>query len=126
MLSGHAVTLLERSGSGARLIEDDVAAEAGDEEAEADAKVLYRASFLELMPNYLQYDSIIWTLISLLLVLAWGFGLLLLIYLPYKRYVLKRDILSRQLYVTKNKIIYKVHSLAALFGSVLVELLNLC
>jgi hypothetical protein len=125
-LSGHAVTLLERSGSGARLIEDDVAAEAGDEEAEADAKVLYRASFLELMPNYLQYDSIIWTLISLLLVLAWGFGLLLLIYLPYKRYVLKRDILSRQLYVTKNKIIYKVHSLAALFGSVLVELLNLC
>lgn len=126
MLSGHAVTLLERSGSGARLIEDDVAAEAGDEEAEADAKVLYRASFLELMPNYLQYDTIIWALISLLLVLAWGFGLLLLIYLPYKRYVLKRDILSRQLYVTKNKIIYKVHSLAALFGSVLVELLNLC
>jgi hypothetical protein len=126
MLKGHAVTLLERSGSGARLIEDDVAAEAGNEEAEADAKVLYRASFLELMPNYLQYDTIIWALISLLLVLAWGFGLLLLIYLPYKRYVLKRDILSRQLYVKKNKIIYKVHSLAALFSSVLVELLNLC
>ncbi|TVU03009.1 hypothetical protein EJB05_51473 [Eragrostis curvula] len=106
MLSGRAVTLHEWSGSGARLIED-VAAEAGDEEAEASARVLYRASFLELMPNYLQYDTIIWALISLLLVLAWGVGLLLLIYLPYKRYVLKRDILSRQLYVTENKIVYK-------------------
>ncbi|CAD6243309.1 unnamed protein product [Miscanthus lutarioriparius] len=59
------------------------------------------------MPNYLPYDTIIWALISLLLVLAWGIGLLLLLYLPYKRYVLKRDILSRQLFVTDNKIVYK-------------------
>ncbi|OQU85771.1 hypothetical protein SORBI_3004G304900 [Sorghum bicolor] len=109
MLSGHAVTLSERSASGTRLIED-VAREAGDEEEEADAaaRVVYRASFQELMPNYLQYDTIIWALISLLLVLAWGIGLLLLLYLPYKRYVLKRDILSRQLFVTENKIVYKV------------------
>jgi hypothetical protein len=108
MLSGHAVTLRERSPSGARLIED-VLSEAGDEEeAEATARVLYRASFQELMPGYLQYDTIIWALISLLLVLAWGIGLLLLLYLPYKRYVLKRDILSRQLYVTENNIVYKV------------------
>uniref|UniRef100_A0A0A9FU18 DUF7642 domain-containing protein n=1 Tax=Arundo donax TaxID=35708 RepID=A0A0A9FU18_ARUDO len=106
MLSGHAVTLHERSGSGARLVED-IASEAGDEEAEATARVIYRASFQELVPNYLQYDTIIWALISLLLVLAWGIGLLLLLYLPYKRYVLKRDILSRQLYVTENKIVYK-------------------
>ncbi|XP_062219767.1 uncharacterized protein LOC133919401 isoform X2 [Phragmites australis] len=107
MLSGHTVTLHERSGSGARLIED-VASEAGDAETEAAARVLYRASFRELMPDYLQYDTIIWALISLLLVLAWGIGLLLLLYLPYKRYVLKRDILSREFYVTGNKIVYKV------------------
>ncbi|RLM79743.1 uncharacterized protein C2845_PM12G21700 [Panicum miliaceum] len=107
MLSGHAVTLSERSPSGARLIED-IPSEAGDEEeAESTARVLYRASFQELMPGYLQYDTIIWALISLLLVLAWGIGLLLLLYLPYKRYVLKRDILSRQLYVTENNIVYK-------------------
>ncbi|AQK53896.1 uncharacterized protein [Zea mays] len=108
MLSGHAVTLSERSASGTRLIED-VACEAGDEEeADAAARVVYRASFQELMPNYLQYDTIIWALISLLLVLAWGIGLLLLLYLPYKRYVLKKDILSRQLFVTESKIVYKV------------------
>lgn len=109
MLSGHAVTLSERGASGTRLV-DYVAPDAGDEEEEADAagRVLYRASFLELMPNYLQYDTIIWALISLLLVLAWGIGLLLLLYLPYKRYVLKRDIMSRQLYVTEDKIVYKV------------------
>nr|ACF80785.1 unknown [Zea mays] len=107
MLSGHAVTLSERSASGTRLIED-VACEAGDEEeADAAARVVYRASFQELMPNYLQYDTIIWALISLLLVLAWGIGLLLLLYLPYKRYVLKKDILSRQLFVTESKIVYK-------------------
>jgi len=107
MLSGHAVTLSERSAPGPRLIED-VPSEAGDEEVESTARVLYRASFQELMPGYLQYDTIIWALISLLLVLAWGIGLLLLLYLPYKRYVLKRDILSRQLYVTENNIVYKV------------------
>ena len=104
MLSGHAVTLSERSAPGPRLIED-VPSEAGDEEVESTARVLYRASFQELMPGYLQYDTIIWALISLL---AWGIGLLLLLYLPYKRYVLKRDILSRQLYVTENNIVYKV------------------
>nr|CAB3450478.1 unnamed protein product [Digitaria exilis] len=107
MLSGHAVTLSERSASGARLIED-VASVAGDKEADSTARVLYRASFQELMPGYLQYDTIIWAMISLLLVMAWGIGLLLLLYLPYKRYVLKRDILSRQLYVTENHIVYKV------------------
>ncbi|KAJ1280141.1 hypothetical protein BS78_04G208600 [Paspalum vaginatum] len=107
MLSGHAVTLSERSASGTRLTED-LAPEAGDEEeAGAAARVLYRASFQELMPGYLQYDTIAWALISLLLVLAWGIGLLLLLYLPYKRYVLKRDVLSRQLYVTDDKIVYK-------------------
>lgn len=111
MLSGHAVTLSERSASGTRLVED-VPPEAGneeeEEEADAAARVVYRASFQELMPNYLQYDTIVWALISLLLVLAWGIGLLLLLYLPYKRYVLKRDILSRQLFVTEDKIVYKV------------------
>ncbi|CAN6279334.1 unnamed protein product [Urochloa humidicola] len=106
MLSGHAVTLGDRGTSGGRLVED-VAPEAGDEEAESTARVLYRASFQELMPGYLQYDAIIWAAISLLLVLAWGIGLLLLLYLPYKRYVLKRDILSRQLYVTENNVVYK-------------------
>ncbi|CAN6245280.1 unnamed protein product [Urochloa humidicola] len=106
MLSGHAVTLRERGASGARLVED-VAPEAGDEEAESTARVLYRASFQELMPGYLQYDTIIWAAISLLLVLAWGIGLLLLLYLPYKRYVLRKDILSRELYVTENNVVYK-------------------
>lgn len=109
MLSGRAVTLHHRSDSGERLVGNVVPDEAeSGEEAEASSKVLYRASFQELMPNYLQYDTIIWAVISLLLVLAWGVGLLMLLYLPYKRYVLKKDILSRKLYVTENKIVYKV------------------
>ena len=87
---------------------EDAPSEAGDEEVESTARVLYRASFQELMPGYLQYDTIIWALISLVLVLARGIGLLLLLYLPYKRYVLKRDILSRQLHVTETNIVYKV------------------
>uniref|UniRef100_A0A0E0GAA3 DUF7642 domain-containing protein n=1 Tax=Oryza nivara TaxID=4536 RepID=A0A0E0GAA3_ORYNI len=108
MLSGRAVTLHHRSDSGERLVGNVVPDEAeSGEEAEASSKVLYRASFQELMPNYLQYDTIIWAVISLLLVLAWGVGLLMLLYLPYKRYVLKKDILSRKLYVTENKIVYK-------------------
>lgn len=108
MLSGRAVTLHHRSDSGERLVGNVVPDEAeSGEEAEASSKVLYRASFQELMLNYLQYDTIIWAVISLLLVLAWGVGLLMLLYLPYKRYVLKKDILSRKLYVTENKIVYK-------------------
>ncbi|XP_006647587.1 uncharacterized protein LOC102706813 [Oryza brachyantha] len=107
MLSGRAVTLHHISDPG-ELVGNVVSDEAdGDEESETSTKVLYQASFQELMPNYLQYDTIIWAMISLLLVLAWGVGLLMLLYLPYKRYVLKRDILSRKLYVTENKIVYK-------------------
>uniref|UniRef100_A0A0E0CNZ4 Uncharacterized protein n=1 Tax=Oryza meridionalis TaxID=40149 RepID=A0A0E0CNZ4_9ORYZ len=109
MLSGRAVTLHHRSDSGEHLVGNVVSDEAeNSEEAEASSKVLYRASFQELMPNYLQYDTIISAVISLLLVLAWGVGLLMLLYLPYKRYVLKKDILSRKLYVTENKIVYRV------------------
>uniref|UniRef100_A0A0D9VIT1 DUF7642 domain-containing protein n=1 Tax=Leersia perrieri TaxID=77586 RepID=A0A0D9VIT1_9ORYZ len=107
MLSGRAVTLHHRSDPSDLV--GNVMSDGADEEEEAgtSSKVLYRASFQELMPNYLQYDTIIWAVISLLLVLAWGVGLLILLYLPYKRYVLKKDILSRKLYVTENKIVYE-------------------
>ncbi|RRT48516.1 hypothetical protein B296_00024537, partial [Ensete ventricosum] len=87
------------------LLEDPVS-EVGDEE-ELSGKVLYAASFEELAKNHVQYDTIIWVLISLLLVLAWGVGLIMLLYLPVRRYVLQKDISSRRLYITSDMIVYK-------------------
>ncbi|MQM10871.1 hypothetical protein Taro_043769, partial [Colocasia esculenta] len=55
-----------------------------------------------------EYDTIIWILISLLLVLAWGVGIIMLLYLPIRRYILQKDISSRKLYVTPGEIVYKV------------------
>ena len=50
-----------------------------------------------------------WLAISLLLVLAWGIGLLMLLYLPIRRYVLQKDLSSRRLYVTCTEVVYKVY-----------------
>lgn len=105
---GRTDTLPEFSSSKDLLLADPVSEFDEDEAAETSGQVLYMASFEELARNIVQYDTIIWVSISLLLVLAWGIGILMLLYLPFKRYVLQKDISSRKLYVTPNEIVYKV------------------
>ncbi|XP_010261750.1 PREDICTED: uncharacterized protein LOC104600489 isoform X1 [Nelumbo nucifera] len=78
-----------------------------DNEGE-DGTILYTASFQEMEENYVKYQTAQWVLYSLLLILAWGIGLFMLLYLPVRRYVLRKDIQSRKLYVTANAIVYKV------------------
>ncbi|PQQ14681.1 uncharacterized protein Pyn_30975 [Prunus yedoensis var. nudiflora] len=79
-----------------------------DDSAECSEKILYSASFEELAMNIVKYDTVIWLSISILLVLAWGVGIIMLLYLPFKRYVLQKDISSRKLYVTPSEVVYKV------------------
>ena len=79
-----------------------------DDVADTSEQILYTASFDKLAENNLQYDTIIWMSISLLLVLAWGVGIIMLLYLPFKRYVLQKDISSRKLHVTPTQIVYQV------------------
>lgn len=107
MLTGQTISLHERSESN-QLLPADPVSDPDDEEAGVSGKILYSASFDELARNHVKYDTIIWLLISLLLVLAWGIGLLMLLYLPIRRYVLRKDISSRKLYVTPTEIVYKV------------------
>lgn len=76
-------------------------------EREAD-DVLYTASFQEKEDNFVQYQTAQWVLYSLLLILAWGIGLFMLLYLPVRRYILRKDIRSRKLFLTPNAIVYKV------------------
>lgn len=70
--------------------------------------ILYAASFDELAKNHVKYDTVIWVSISLLLVLAWGIGIVMLLCIPIRRYMLQKDISSRKLYVTASEIVYKV------------------
>lgn len=121
MLSGHAISFHGRSESDELLLEDPVS-EVGDEE-ETSGKVIYAASFEELSRNHVQYDTVIWVLISLLLVLACGVGIVMLLYLPVRRYVLQKDISSRRLYITSDEIVYKVTrpSILPLLGLIKVE-----
>ncbi|KAB1214417.1 hypothetical protein CJ030_MR5G003227 [Morella rubra] len=108
MLMGHADGLSELR-SPRRKLFSDLESESGDDDAADEAEqILYSASFEELARNSVQYDMVIWLSISLLLVLAWGVGILMLLYLPIKRYVLQKDISSRKLYVTPTEIVYKV------------------
>lgn len=79
----------------------------GENGAEGDT-VLYAASFQEMEDNFLKYQTAQWVLYSLLLVLAWGIGLFMLLYLPIRRYILRKDIRSKKLYLTPNSIVYKV------------------
>lgn len=78
-------------------------------EAEEES-VLYAASFEEMEENYVKYQTAQWVLYSLLLILAWGIGLFMLLYVPVRRYILRKDIRSRKLFLTPNSIVYKVIS----------------
>lgn len=79
------------------------------EESEADDDtVLYTASFEEMEEEFVKYQTAQWVMYSLLLILAWGIGLFMLLYLPVRRYILRKDIQSRKLYLTPNAIVYKV------------------
>ncbi|KAH7278350.1 hypothetical protein KP509_38G037400 [Ceratopteris richardii] len=71
-------------------------------------KVLHSASFSDFERRFLSYETLQWILISLLLTLAWGVGIILLLYTPVRRYIMKQDFRSRVLYVTSDAIVYKV------------------
>ena len=107
MLMGHTDGLSELRSSKDQLLAEPEELE-DDFKLDSSDQILYTASFEELERNNLQYDTIIWVSISLLLVLAWGVGIIMLLYLPMRRYVLQKDILSRKLYVTPSEIVYKV------------------
>ncbi|XP_020207393.1 uncharacterized protein LOC109792396 [Cajanus cajan] len=79
-----------------------------ENEPDHDEAVLYAASFREMENNFVKYQTVQWLLYSLLLLLAWGIGLLMLIYVPLRRFILRKDIRSRTLYLTPNAIVYKV------------------
>ncbi|KAL3623566.1 hypothetical protein CASFOL_032382 [Castilleja foliolosa] len=79
-----------------------------NDDDENEGPALYTASFTESEENFVKYQTARWVLYSLLLILAWGIGLFMLIYLPVRRCILRRDIRSRKLYVTPNSIVYKV------------------
>ncbi|CAA3021410.1 uncharacterized protein LOC111410329 [Olea europaea subsp. europaea] len=108
MLMGHAEGLPKLESAKDLLLSDPVSELDGDEEADIPSQILYTASFEELASKNIQYDTIIWVSISLLLVLAWGIGIIMLLYLPFRRWVIKKDIASRELYVTSKEIVYKV------------------
>ncbi|KAL5166996.1 hypothetical protein HKD37_18G051834 [Glycine soja] len=108
MLIGHADHISE-----SRSLKDQILAYSGselsdDEQEGCLEQILYSASFEEHARNCVKYDTVIWLAISLLLVLAWGIGLLMLLYLPIRRYVLQKDLSSRRLYVTRTEVVYKV------------------
>lgn len=105
---GHAEGV-PKLGSSSKLLHSDPESEPDDdEEAGTPEQILYMASFDDLGAKSVQYDTIIWLSISLLLVLAWGIGIIMLLYLPIRRYVLKKEISSRKLYVTPDEIVYEV------------------
>lgn len=110
MLMGHADVLSELRSSRDQLLGDPELDLEDDEEAAytESEQIVYEASFEELAENHIKYDTIIWVSISLLLVLAWGVGIFMLLYLPIRRYVLQKDLSSRKLYVTPSEIVYKV------------------
>ncbi|KAK7295022.1 hypothetical protein RJT34_17925 [Clitoria ternatea] len=123
MLVSHTDRLSELRSSGAQTPRDHVL-ELGDDGDECfSEEILHSASFEELAGSCVNYDTVIWFAISLLLVLAWGIGLIMLLYLPIKRYVLQKDLASRRLFVTHSEVVYKVSrpSYIPFWGTVKIE-----
>ncbi|MED6217109.1 hypothetical protein PIB30_014566 [Stylosanthes scabra] len=123
MLMGHADGLPELRSQKDHIFAEPISESGDDEEEDYLEQILYSASFEELASNSLQYDTVIWLSISLLLVLAWGVGLIMLLYLPIRRYVLRNDLSSRRLYITPTEIVYKVSrpSYIPFWGTVTIE-----
>ena len=109
MFIGHADALSEMKSWKDQIVSDPISELSDDEEEDSVEQIIYTASFQELAGNSVKYDAVIWLSVSLLLVLAWGVGLIMLLYLPLRRYVLQKDLSSRELYVTANEIVYKVY-----------------
>ncbi|WCJ42839.1 hypothetical protein M5689_023623 [Euphorbia peplus] len=89
-------------------LERALLSESRDGEADDGDTVLYTASFDEMEDKFIKYQTAQWVMYSLLLVLVWGLGLFMLLYLPVRRYVMRKDIRSRKLFLTPNAIVYKV------------------
>uniref|UniRef100_A0A0D9Y0N3 DUF7642 domain-containing protein n=1 Tax=Leersia perrieri TaxID=77586 RepID=A0A0D9Y0N3_9ORYZ len=70
--------------------------------------ILYDASFGATEDKFIKYQITRWILLSIVLILAWGVGLLMLLYLPIWIYVCRRDFRSRKLCLTPHAIVYKV------------------
>lgn len=81
----------------------------GEDYESNDDTVLYTASFEDMEEKFVKYKTAQWVMYSLLLILAWGVGLFMLLYLPVRRYILRKDIRSRNLYLTPHAIVYKVN-----------------
>lgn len=109
MLLGYTDGLSELRSSQNQLLPDTGSELDDDDTADSSEQLLYSASFEELAKDSIQYDTVIWLSISLLLVLAWGVGIIMLLYLPMRRYILQKEISSRKLYVTPSEIVYKVN-----------------
>ncbi|XP_076893296.1 uncharacterized protein LOC143545261 [Bidens hawaiensis] len=107
MFLGH-MDSMQRLRSSKELLLSDPVSELETDEDEVPGQILYTASFEENTSSILTYDTIIWLSISLLLVLAWGVGVIMLLYLPMRRYMLSKDLCSRELYVTPSEVVYKV------------------
>ncbi|KAI7736539.1 hypothetical protein M8C21_020613 [Ambrosia artemisiifolia] len=110
MFLGHMDSMSRLRSSKELLLSDPVSELDGDmdDDEVVSGQILYAASFEEFASSILTYDTIIWVSISLLLVLAWGVGVIMLLYLPMRRYVLSKELCSRQLYVTPSEVVYKV------------------
>ncbi|CAN6334532.1 unnamed protein product [Urochloa humidicola] len=80
-----------------------------DHNTSIEDEVLHDALFAEMEDNFVKYQIAQWILLSVLLVLAWGVGVLMLLYLPIRIYVCRRDFRSRKLYLTPNAVVYKIN-----------------
>ncbi|KAJ4787287.1 12S seed storage globulin 1 [Rhynchospora pubera] len=84
----------------------------GDDNEEEQEKILYAASFdeEEETKRMVRYETAQWVLYSLLLLLAWGIGLLMLLLLPLRIHLSRKQFRSRKLYLTTDAIAYKQSS----------------
>ncbi|KAL6846982.1 hypothetical protein ACP4OV_022835 [Aristida adscensionis] len=85
-----------------------------DYDGNGDSEVLYDASFGEMEDSFVKYQIAHWILLSILLILAWGVGILMLLYLPIRIYVCRKGFRSRKLYLTPHAVVYKVNKPVAL------------
>jgi hypothetical protein len=86
-----------------------------EEETEL-GEVVFRASFETFESNYVNYRVLMWVGFSTIMILAYGLGLVMLLYTPMIAYIARKDIQATRLYITSENVVVKVCSPCSSFS----------
>lgn len=78
-----------------------------EEEETEYGEILYRASFKRCEEDYVNYVTVMYVLLSIVCILFYLIGIIMILLTPLVRYRARKGIQNRRLYITSENVVYK-------------------